>query len=65
MVFIFSGKAGLLFNDLYTFVDNDIWVDHSGNTVKESVRHGLILTQAVDREAGRKFLATHSGLKRR
>jgi hypothetical protein len=52
-------------NDLYTFVDNDIWVDHSGNTVKESVRHGLIVTQAVDREAGRKFLATHSGMKRR
>jgi hypothetical protein len=52
-------------NDLYTFVDNDIWVDHSGNTVKESVRHGLILTQAVDREAGKKFLATHPGLKRR
>jgi len=52
-------------NDLYTFVDNDIWVDHSGNTVKESVRHGLILTQAVDREAGKKFQATHPGLKRR
>ena len=52
-------------NDLYTFVDNDIWVDHNGNTVKESVRHGLIVTQAEDREAGRKFLATHPGLKRR
>ena len=52
-------------NDLYTFVDNDIWVDQSGNTVKESVRHGLILTQAEDREAARKFLATHPWLKRR
>jgi hypothetical protein len=52
-------------NDLYTFVDNDIWVDHSGNTVKESVRHGLILTQAEDREAARKFLLTHPWLKRR
>ncbi len=50
-------------NDLYTFVDNDIWVDLSGNTVKESVRHGLIITQAVDREAARKFLAAHPGLK--
>jgi hypothetical protein len=52
-------------NDLYTFVDNDIWVDHSGNTVKESVRHGLIVTQAEDREAVRKFLVTHPWLKRR
>jgi len=52
-------------NDLYTFVDNDIWVDQSGNTVKESVRHGLIITQAEDREAGRKFLASHPSLKRR
>lgn len=52
-------------NDLYTFVDNDIWVDHSGNTVKESVRHGLIVTQAEDREAGKKFLAAHPWLKKR
>ena len=52
-------------NDLYTFVNNDIWVDHSGNTVKESVRQDLIITQAVDREAARKFLATHPGLKMR
>jgi hypothetical protein len=52
-------------NDLYTFVDNDIWVDQSGNTVKESVRHGLILTQVEDREAVRKFLVAHPLLKRR
>jgi len=52
-------------NDFYTFVDNDIWVDHSGNTIKESVRHGLIVTQAVDRETGRKFQTTHPELKRR
>jgi hypothetical protein len=52
-------------NDLYTFVDNDIWVDQSGNTVKESVRHGMIITQAEDREACRTFLATHPSLKRR
>ena len=52
-------------NDLYTFVDNDIWVDLSGNTLKESVRHGLIVTQAVDREGARKFLAAHPLLKRR
>jgi hypothetical protein len=52
-------------NDLYTFVDNDIWVDHSGNTIRESVRHGLIVTQAEDREAVKKFVAMHPGLKRR
>jgi hypothetical protein len=52
-------------NDLYTFVDNDIWVDRSGNTVKESVRHGLIDTQAMDREVAKKFILTHQGLKRR
>ncbi|HTP65288.1 MAG TPA: hypothetical protein VMJ66_07855 [Geobacteraceae bacterium] len=52
-------------NDLYTFVDNDIWVDPSGNTLKESVRHGLIVTQAVDRESARKFISAHPGLKRR
>jgi azurin len=61
-----GGKATIhMQNDLYTFVDNDIWVDHSGNTVKESVRHGLILTQTEDREAAKKFLATHPWLKRR
>ncbi len=52
-------------NDLYTFVDNDIWVDLNGNTLKESVRHGLIVTQAADREGARKFLAAHPSLKRR
>ncbi len=52
-------------NDLYTFVDNDIWVDFSGNTVKESVRHGLIVTQAEDKETARKFLAAHPRLKRK
>ena len=52
-------------NDLYTFVDNDIWVDHSGKTVKESVRHGLILTQAEDGETVRKLLSTRPWLKRR
>ncbi|MBT0665198.1 transglutaminase-like domain-containing protein [Geobacter pelophilus] len=35
-------------NDLYTFVDNDIWVDSSGNTIEESVRDGLILTKTED-----------------
>lgn len=52
-------------NDLYTFVDNDIWVDLKGNTVRESVRHGMIETQPGDGDGTRKFLATHPYLKRK
>ena len=61
-----SGAATVhLQNDLYTFVDNDIWLDLNGNTVRESVRHGLILTQAEEGETVRKFLSTRPQLKRR
>ncbi|QWV93070.1 transglutaminase-like domain-containing protein [Geomonas oryzisoli] len=44
-------------NDLYTMVDNDIWVDFSGNVLKESVRDGLVLTLARDEAAARAELA--------
>jgi hypothetical protein len=43
-------------NDLYPIVDNDIWVDLAGNTVRESVRHGLIVTQAEEGDAARRLL---------
>ncbi|KAF0221390.1 MAG: transglutaminase domain-containing [Geobacteraceae bacterium] len=43
-------------NDLYTFVDNDVWVDLQGNTVKESVRDGLIVTRPEDEGAARRFI---------
>jgi hypothetical protein len=43
-------------NNLYPVVDNDIWVDHAGNTVRESVRDGLIVTEAEDGQSARKFL---------
>src|SRR6266567_1948338 len=43
-------------NDLYLFVDNDIWVDLTGNTIRESVRDGLIVTSAEDAAAARKFI---------
>lgn len=43
-------------NNLYPIVDNDIWVDLAGNTVKESVRDDLILTLAEDQAAGRQHL---------
>jgi hypothetical protein len=49
-------------NDLYPFVNNDIWVDYEGNTIRESVRHGLINTQSEDRQSAKKFLIKHPGL---
>lgn len=52
-------------NDLYTFVDNDIWVDLNGSTVKEMVRRANIITQAEDGDSVKKFLATRPWLKRR
>ena len=33
-------------NNLYPFVNNDIWVDQMGNTLEESVREGLVITKA-------------------
>ena len=33
-------------NNLYPFVNNDIWVDGQGNTLEESVREGLVTTKA-------------------
>ena len=32
-------------NNLYPFVNNDIWVDSQGNTLLESVRDGLVVTK--------------------
>ncbi len=33
-------------NNLYPFVNNDIWVDTQGNTLEESVREGLVITKS-------------------
>ncbi|GCF84987.1 transglutaminase family protein [Geobacter sp. SVR] len=44
-----DGQAAVkLRNNLYPFVNNDIWIDAHGNTIKESVRDGLVVTQAED-----------------
>ncbi|TWJ18856.1 transglutaminase-like domain-containing protein [Geobacter argillaceus] len=51
-----GGELIHLRNDLYSLVDNDIWLDKSGNTVRESVRDGLILTVAEEREDARRAL---------
>jgi hypothetical protein len=32
-------------NNLYPFVNNDIWIDSVGNTLEESVREGLVTTK--------------------
>jgi hypothetical protein len=47
-----DGQPALkLRNDLYPFVDNDIWMDGQGNTMMESVRDGLVITKAEDSRA--------------
>lgn len=43
-----SQPALKLRNNLYPFVNNDIWVDDQGNTLLESVREGLVVTRAED-----------------
>lgn len=43
-------------NNLYPVVDNDILVDLAGNTVRESVRDGLIDTRAEDGRSAKQFL---------
>lgn len=35
-------------NNLYPFVNNDIWVDRQGTTLLESVREGLVVTRRED-----------------
>jgi len=51
-------------NDLYPFVDNDVWVDLAGNTVRESVRDGLIVTSAEDGAVTRQFILDAAIAKR-
>ena len=52
-------QAIKLRNNLYPFVDNDIWLDHQGNTILESVREGLVVTRAEQPE---KLAAVVSGV---
>lgn len=43
-------------NDLYPFVDNDVWVDGTGITLRESVRDGMIETRLESEASARSFL---------
>lgn len=55
-----EGQPALkLRNNLYPFVDNDIWLDQQGNTLLESVRDGLVITRA---EPPEKLAAFVSGM---
>lgn len=46
-----DGQPALkLRNNLYPFVNNEIWVDFKGNTLNESVREGLVTTRAEDKK---------------
>jgi len=44
-------------NNLYPMVDNDIWVDLKGNSLKESVRDDLVVTLAEDEASAKAYLA--------
>lgn len=44
-------------NNLYPFVDNEIWVDRHGNTLLESVRDGLVITKAEPAEKLASFVS--------
>lgn len=53
-----DGQAAIkLRNNLYPFVDNDIWVDRQGNTLLESVRDGLVITRAEPPEQMAAFIS--------
>jgi hypothetical protein len=53
-----AGTAAVhLKNDLYPMVDNDIWVDLKGNSLRESVRDDLVVTLAEDEKSARLYLA--------
>ena len=51
-------------NNLYPMVDNDIWVDRNGNSLKESVRDDLVLTLAEDETSAKLHLADEALSKR-
>lgn len=51
-------------NDLYTVVSNDIWVDQAGNTLRESVRDGLVETRTETPEEAGRFI-TEAALARK
>jgi hypothetical protein len=51
-------------NNLFPIVDNDIWTDLQGNTLKESVRDDFVLTLAEEEQSAKLFLADEALAKR-
>jgi hypothetical protein len=51
-----GGETIHLRNDLYPMVDNDVWVDATGRTLRESVRDGLVETRNEGAETVRRFM---------
>ncbi|HBG04947.1 MAG: transglutaminase [Geobacteraceae bacterium GWC2_58_44] len=51
-------------NNLYPMVDNDVWVDLKGNSIKESVREDLVVTLAEDATSAKSYLADAALSKR-
>ena len=49
-------QAVHLQNDLYPVVSNDVWVGREGNTLRESVRDGMIETRAEPEQVARRFV---------
>jgi len=52
-----AGATVHLRNNLYPMVDNDVWVDLQGNSIKESVRDDLVVTLAENESSARAYLA--------
>jgi len=52
-----AGATVHLRNNLYPMVDNDVWVDLQGNSVKESVRDDLVVTLAENESSAKIYLA--------
>jgi transglutaminase-like putative cysteine protease len=57
-------EAVHLRNDLYPFVDNDVWVDGEGVTLRESVRDGMIETR-LESEASARASLTDAALSKK
>jgi len=52
-----AGATVHLRNNLYPMVDNDVWIDLQGNSIKESVRDDLVVTLAENENSARIYLA--------
>ena len=52
-----GGTAVHLRNNQYRMVDNDVWVDFKGNSIRESVRDDLVVTLSENEASAKAYLA--------